>query len=142
MTENTCAVCGDVFTVRCSEVRRGKGRTCSKSCATTGRHLKILPPPQKMPQYARSGEGSFGWKGGVSKQQSRYTRIFEQRHPEKARAYVLVRLAINRGDLVRQPCEVCGTTEQINAHHEDYSKPLDVMWLCAMHHRMHHGKAR
>jgi ribosomal protein S27AE len=46
--------------------------------------------------------------------------------------------AIRRGELVRQPCEVCGATK-VHAHHDDYSKPLDVRWLCSRHHRLHHG---
>ena len=46
--------------------------------------------------------------------------------------------AIRNGDLVRQPCEVCGTTRNINAHHDDYEKPLEVRWLCASHHVRHH----
>lgn len=46
--------------------------------------------------------------------------------------------AIGRGDLVRQPCEVCGTTTRIHAHHEDHTKPLEVRWLCAEHHHALH----
>jgi hypothetical protein len=33
-----------------------------------------------------------------------------------------------------QPCEICGKTEDIERHHEDYSKPLEVRWLCKSHH--------
>lgn len=59
----------------------------------------------------------------------------------KYQAHLVVQQALNRGDLVRQPCEVCGTTEgRIDAHHDDYSKPLDVRWLCRSHHsRLHSG---
>lgn len=46
--------------------------------------------------------------------------------------------AISSGRLVRQPCEVCGALE-VEAHHDDYSKPLDVRWLCPEHHRAHHA---
>ena len=46
--------------------------------------------------------------------------------------------AIKRGVLVRHPCDVCGR-EDSHAHHDDYSKPLDVRWLCPPHHREVHG---
>lgn len=39
--------------------------------------------------------------------------------------------------LTRQPCEVCGS-EKAQAHHDDYSKPLDVRWLCTTHHAEWH----
>jgi len=52
--------------------------------------------------------------------------------------HIAVKMAKKRGILVVQPCEVCGTTERIQAHHEDYSKPLDVMWLCPKHHGARH----
>jgi len=41
--------------------------------------------------------------------------------------------------LKRQPCEVCGSLDT-QAHHDDYSKPLEVRWLCQLHHsRVHKG---
>lgn len=44
--------------------------------------------------------------------------------------------ALRVGVLVRQPCEVCGSKRRTaEAHHDDYSKPLDVKWLCRWHHR-------
>ena len=46
--------------------------------------------------------------------------------------------AVKRGLLVKQPCEVCGTDENVEAHHDDYMRPLDVRWLCRTHHGEHH----
>lgn len=46
----------------------------------------------------------------------------------------LVYQAVKKGLLVRQPCEVCGT-EKVEAHHDDYAQPLEVRWLCLVHHR-------
>lgn len=59
----------------------------------------------------------------------------------KARVRRQTRSAILAGTLVRQPCEVCGA-EKVDAHHDDYSKPLDVRWLCRTHHNEFHAKAR
>ena len=44
-----------------------------------------------------------------------------------------VQKAIKSGKLKRGSCEVCGK-ENAEAHHEDYNKPLEVMWLCKKHH--------
>ena len=41
--------------------------------------------------------------------------------------------AVKNGTLKRLPCEVCGE-EKSEAHHEDHYKPLDVNWLCRVHH--------
>lgn len=62
------------------------------------------------------------------------------RHPEKARAYGAVSRAVRNGRLTRGPCEICGTTVKVEAHHTDYSKPLDVRWLCRTHHRAVEGR--
>lgn len=42
--------------------------------------------------------------------------------------------AIRSGRLVKQPCIICGSLLS-EAHHADYSKPLEVEWLCRKHHR-------
>lgn len=53
---------------------------------------------------------------------------------EQSAAHRIVYVAIRGGKLVRQPCEVCGGLKS-QAHHPDYSKPLQVIWLCATHHK-------
>ena len=52
-----------------------------------------------------------------------------------------VRCALYFGDLQKQPCEVCGEPK-VQAHHEDYAKPLMVRWLCVQHHGLTLRKAR
>lgn len=49
--------------------------------------------------------------------------------------------AMKIGVLVKQPCEVCGE-QVVDAHHDDYAKPLDVRWLCRTHHNEHHINER
>jgi hypothetical protein len=43
------------------------------------------------------------------------------------------------GKIIPQPCEICGSTEKIEGHHDDYRKPLDVVWMCKKHHMEMHG---
>jgi hypothetical protein len=34
---------------------------------------------------------------------------------------------------MKEPCVACDS-EKSEMHHEDYSKPLEVWWLCRKHH--------
>lgn len=54
-------------------------------------------------------------------------------NPEKRAAHQKVFVAVRAGKLVKKPCKVCGK-ERVEAHHNDYSKPLRVVWLCKKHH--------
>lgn len=65
-------------------------------------------------------------------------RGFRPRLRQKQKAADTLNAAIRNGSLARQPCERCGATEKIDAHHEDYSKPLDVVWLCKPCHGLRH----
>lgn len=58
---------------------------------------------------------------------------YRQRKIARAKAYK----ALCRGDLVLQPCEACGA-RKVEMHHDDYTKPLVVRWLCRDHHLRHH----
>ncbi len=62
-----------------------------------------------------------------------------EREPDKYHARNAVGNALRDKRLFRKPCEVCGSKKS-QAHHDDYSKPLDVRWLCFKHHREHHGQ--
>lgn len=63
----------------------------------------------------------------------------------KEKAGQQARNAIAAGVLIPQPCEKCGANGEttagiraVHAHHDDYSKPLDVRWLCGKHHKEWH----
>ena len=67
---------------------------------------------------------------------ARGSKAWAGRNPLKRKAQFAVSNAIRDGKLTRQPCEQCG--ERAQAHHDDYSKPLDVRWLCTVHHAEWH----
>jgi hypothetical protein len=68
-------------------------------------------------------------------------RKWDQANKVKKRAHGIVAAAVRSGRLVRQPCQVCQSRD-VEAQHEDYTKPLDVMWFCPKHHGEHHAKQR
>lgn len=59
--------------------------------------------------------------------------VYRERYPLRYKARIAVSNAIRGGALTPEPCEVCGH-HNVHAHHCDYTKPLDVMWLCSYHH--------
>jgi hypothetical protein len=65
--------------------------------------------------------------------QLKYTQEYRKRNPEAYKSHIIVNNAIRSGKLIKLPCCVCGSISS-QAHHEDYSKPLDVIWVCAKHH--------
>lgn len=74
-----------------------------------------------------------------NRQPKEYVREYRKRFPNKYRAHTLVNNQIRAGNLVKEPCEVCGSEVSV-AHHDDYSKPLNVRWLCQEHHKQWHAK--
>lgn len=69
-------------------------------------------------------------------------RSAAQRNDPKNKIKISARAKANRaiksGKLTRLPCEVCNI-EPAEAHHDDYTKPLEIKWLCSSHHKQHHG---
>lgn len=105
-------------------VRRGRQRFCSRSCSGAA----TLPHPDQ------SGPNNRNWRGGVS--------TYRRDYADQARAHDAVRRAIKRGELTRQACERCASTDRVEAHHDDYGKPLDIRWLCDPCHKQEHPVAR
>ena len=73
------------------------------------------------------------------KQQAESLQRQAEKNPHKATARRMTANAIRSGKLKRLPCEKCGNPKS-QAHHDDYSKPLEVRWLCFVHHREVHGQ--
>lgn len=68
-----------------------------------------------------------------------YQRRARRSRPEKLRAYNLVQRAVRAGKLKRpSTCQNCSAIVRVHAHHEDYGKPLEVIWLCQQCHKLAH----
>lgn len=67
------------------------------------------------------------------------TQAWKAKYPERVKAHTAVRIALMQRKLVKpETCSACGTPKlptQLEGHHEDYTKPLEVCWVCRKCHR-------
>ena len=71
---------------------------------------------------------------------ARRERYYKPMPPEALVAYNILYNAIKNGIIQKGVCEVCGSFD-VEGHHDNYSKPLNVKWLCPMHHSwLHKGR--
>lgn len=114
--------------------RLGKCKECTKRDVSTN--------------YAAKRDRYSQYEHDRNKSQSRrekrlqYQRNHRRKFPEKDKARRMVARAVKSGKLLRPNfCGCCGRFGQVQAHHTDYSKPLDVIWVCFVCHREHeHGQ--
>lgn len=64
---------------------------------------------------------------------------WQQEHPDRVKAEVQLQEAVRKGE-IRKPteCQKCGRVARLVGHHDDYSKPLNVIWLCYSCHKLEH----
>lgn len=64
---------------------------------------------------------------------------YNSRNVEKKKAHSILKYAIKKG-VIKKPnnCEKCKISSRLEAHHNDYLKPLDVQWLCTSCHNKRH----
>ena len=89
----------------------------------------------------RSKENGVKWVSANREKRNSASSRYRKRFPEKIIAHRLLNNSIKSGKLKRMPCELCGKPNS-QAHHDDYSKPLEVRWLCVRHHQDHHNNER
>ena len=68
-----------------------------------------------------------------------YKRKWQAKNKKKVNAHNRIAKALKAGKINRGACEVCGS-DQVDGHHCDYDKPMEVMWLCKLHHKQWHVK--
>ena len=110
-------------------------------------HPPTNDPRQKWKPCPKCGEHDWFYGSKRSCLACRNHDLGSQPARLKRSAQQALANAVRDGKLSRQPCVRCVETgrEQYgtsHGHHEDYSKPLEVIWLCPMHHCWVHGSRR
>jgi len=127
------------FNLECTPCRRERQIKYRAQRKAEGRPVVTGKKPT---EYHREYAKTYNCKPEV-RERKRQRSLLRRRYPNeqvKMAARRAVRAEIVRGNLRRQPCEVCGE-HRVDAHHDDYGQPLSVRWLCRIHHRQVHSKA-
>jgi hypothetical protein len=147
----TCIACGGEFELNdfyghsgMADGHLNKCKSCCKKQAAARRQVKLkeikaydkerglLPRRLKANRDRQKANPLPHLKANI-----KYIR----KNPDKAVAWATVAEAVEDGTLERQPCEVCGK-KKVHAHHDDYSKPLEIRWLCDEHHKERHRRLK
>ena len=147
----TCAICGAAF-----QTQHSQGKFCSPSCTREGarkcwrdytaRNLsarregcrKIYEKHAdsviaRTQAYHHTAAGKAASKVSDKHQRAKF--------PEKIQARQTLGIAVRQGLVTKKPCERCGA-KNTHGHHPDYSKPLEVIWLCPRCHSAEHKALR
>jgi hypothetical protein len=142
-----CNICGctneetrfyNGVTSRCTEchkkcVRKNRAENIEYYREYDAKRFQEQPERRaKNEEYNKSPRGRELKKG--------YTKKWLALNQVKRRAHIKVGNAVRDGKLEKATaCQVCGATERrLHGHHHDYSKPLDVVWVCPPCHREFH----
>lgn len=81
--------------------------------------------------YLKTESGAIARKKALDK----YKKV----RPMAYAAHIITQNYVRDGKLTpASECSVCGSTYKIEGHHDDYTKPLDIRWLCNPCHRKWH----
>jgi hypothetical protein len=90
--------------------------------------------PQKPSVVTDEGPTALARRLGVSRQ-----RADQLMNRDKHRAWIRVTQAVRNGAIIKPVrCDECRELKQLEAHHDDYSKPLVVKWVCPPCHSIIH----
>jgi len=104
--------------------------------AKRDRSYRTYDPIKKKAQYERLMSDPAQRQKAIDR-----SRSYRLRNRLKAKAHEQAQYAVKMGRLVKpDACQECGQKSNVDGHHKDYSKPLEVIWLCRPCHRKQHRK--
>ena len=142
----TCKVCGHNKTgldfyggdSTCKECRKEKARAYRRDNID-----RVKEYDRNRPNYdERIIQNRANYRKRISTPEGRahewaLKKESQERNLIKRSAHVIAGNALKYGRIVKEPCVICGE-EKTEGHHEDYTAPLAITWLCNKHHMERH----
>lgn len=127
-----CRHCGEPFPPKSWQLAKGDYEcpSCKRSRQNAGNAKRDLSAYAKA-RYTRPDVKD------AYRQYHERKRATDPEYAVRRAARRKVATEIEAGRMAREACQVC-STEDADAHHDDYSRPLDVIWLCRAHHMERH----
>ena len=105
-----------------------------KECTKVDVQQNYADKREQYSEYERARCNTPARKATRAQSQRRH----RARYPEKTAARRAISYGVRAGKVLKPDhCINCGAIGPVEAHHTDYSRPLDVLWLCFSCHREH-----
>ncbi len=122
------------------QARPSRGPTALRSWCNECCALELRESYRKDLDFSRARRRHYERANGRSPDRKPQSYALD---PAKHLAHAAVSRALQKGILVRPVCcERCGATGRVEGHHDDYTRQLDVLWLCTMCHRARHAELK
>lgn len=99
------------------------------------RLTKLCPCCRKRPKRASHAYCTRCHASNMRRWRKTHPLTDEQRLKDNCRSIAGIHKRL--GKLVLKPCQ-CGS-RRVEMHHTDYTKPLEVLWMCRTCHLKHHA---
>ena len=110
----------------CVKARVRENRDANKDCYRNYDRKRYREQPHRQEAARQSAQSEAGLRA-----QRAYKERLRRQNPEKLTARTVLNNAIRDGKIARgEACFFCGSDHRLQGHHPDYSRPLDVFWLC------------
>lgn len=131
----TCSCCKEIKPLFDFQARKashdGKTASCKSCLKIRDKNRESDERRKHRLEYQKTEAGKLAHKRGMD--------AYKKRYPMKYAAHVITRNYIRDGKLIAEKnCSICGSDKKVEAHHDDYTKPLDVRFLCECCHKDWH----
>ncbi len=125
--------------------RLGKCKECTKADVRKNRtekiaHYRAFDKARASQPHRVAARAAYSKTPAYAESHAASAKRWANKHPERRKASHIVSNAVRDGKLIPWPVcavpECCGKPQ---GHHPDYSRPLDVVWLCVKHHKEAHA---